>query len=490
MEREKFEDSLKDAFDKAEISPSESVWTNIELDLEKAEGGKMKRSLLFFKLLAAASIVFAMGVGSTFLYVKQQQNEATQITLKENQITTDPTNSKQQQPVNNNSKTQRNLIAENGRADLSGANTRANQTKGLPVDEKIQRDGNAVDGSQKITAISDTYPETSDNNHDVSNQTELHTQNIIGAVDVTRQSETSELLFYKKPSSSLVSNKQAQIHLPKQEEADPVALMLARLNAEEEAVKNASSKKQSTSEKLWTSVGFAAGSFNTVSSGISPSTSNTFLASNSQVADKEATASGTAYSVGVNMGTKLSTKWVLQGGVNYLTQSSDYTAQAAVGSSNFQNFRPASINEFDKLNESEGGQNQDKLVATAPYNVNNNVQYLSVPLQAGYMIIDKKFALQLNAGVSTELFLQNTRSADGQNFDKVTQGRGADSPYRPVNFSGLAGTEISYKFGSRYRLSLNPGLRYPFRSVYKSDIGVQSTPLTFDVGLRFRYIFH
>src|SRR5688572_9019857 len=98
------------------------------------------------------------------------------------------------------------------------------------------------------------------------------------------------------------------------------------------------------------------------------------------------------------MGTRISKRWVLQGGVNYMSQSSDYTAQTAVGSADFQSFRPASIEEFNKLNESEGA-SQDKLVATAPYNVNNNVQYLSLPVQAGYMIIDKKFGLQLNAGI-------------------------------------------------------------------------------------------
>jgi hypothetical protein len=66
MERRKFEDSFKDAFQDAQMEPTDGVWTNIELDLEKASGGEMKRRLLFYKLLAAASITFAMcvaGVG-------------------------------------------------------------------------------------------------------------------------------------------------------------------------------------------------------------------------------------------------------------------------------------------------------------------------------------------------------------------------------------------------------------------------------------------
>ena len=39
MERGEFNDLMKDAFKDAEATPSENVWTNIELDLEKAERG-------------------------------------------------------------------------------------------------------------------------------------------------------------------------------------------------------------------------------------------------------------------------------------------------------------------------------------------------------------------------------------------------------------------------------------------------------------------
>ena len=132
----------------------------------------------------------------------------------------------------------------------------------------------------------------------------------------------------------------------------------------------------------------------------------------------------------------------------------------------------------------------NKILYSAPYGVNNSMRYLSIPMQAGYLLIDKTFGLQLNAGVATDLFLQNTISADSDHLEKTSQPVGSDSPYRAVNLSGLLGTEFSYRFGENYRISLNPGIRYPFNTIYKSELGVQSTPLTFDVGLRFRYIFN
>jgi hypothetical protein len=292
--------------------------------------------------------------------------------------------------------------------------------------------------------------------------------------------------------------KKIQLRIPVSEnEADPVVAMLARLELREMQVSGADENKKTTdaeTENFWTSVGLAAGSFNTIHTAVSNTSTNTLIASNSQIANQEAKASGYTYSVGVNIGTKISSRWVLQGGVNYLTHSSDYMADNAVAASaDYKSFRPASIHELDKLNESlvNGDKLADeKLVYTAPYSINNSMRYVSIPLQAGYLLIDRSFGLQLNAGVATDLFLNNTLKAEGDNLGNSSQSSGSDSPYRAVNLSGLIGTEFSYRFGPHYRVSVNPGMRYPFNTIYKSDLGVQASPLSFDVGLRFRYIFH
>jgi hypothetical protein len=275
--------------------------------------------------------------------------------------------------------------------------------------------------------------------------------------------------------------------------ADPGMLLLAKLAAEEQQyLEEDKNEKKNKSEQLWTSVGFAAGGFNANNPTVSAPQSSAYYSSSngaSNTAAKQSNASGVAYSFGVSVGAKLSDRWVLQGGVNYLTQSSDYTANnVVVVDNNFQAPKTESLNTFSAL--VADASTQTRVAQTFPYNVNNNVQFVSVPLQAGYLVINRKFGLQVNAGVSTDLFLQNTITPDGGGLTKTTQGRGGDSPYRSLNFSGLMGTELSYKIGHRYRVALNPGLRYPFSSVYKTNTGVDATPLTFDVGLRFRYIFH
>jgi hypothetical protein len=129
------------------------------------------------------------------------------------------------------------------------------------------------------------------------------------------------------------------------------------------------------------------------------------------------------------------------------------------------------------------------LVQTNPYDVSSTLEYISVPLQAGYLIVDSKFGWQMNGGLSTDFFLRNTLNSDASGFLKSSQGSGSESPYTGVGFSGLLNTEFSYRFGERYRLSLNPGMRYSLNSLYKSSVGLTSQPLTLDVGLRLRYLF-
>ena len=281
------------------------------------------------------------------------------------------------------------------------------------------------------------------------------------------------------------------------EEVDPVVAMLARLDRREQEMRgddNQRDKKDhsSLSEKLWTSIGFAAGSFNTIQPAVGGSAPQpSALAMNAgPIVDEETQASGFAYSMGVNVGTRLSERWVLQGGLNYLTNSSDYTANNVVVTSagpQQQRFRAATTHEV--INK-EAEDLNNKILFSAPYNVNNSMRYLSIPMQAGYLLVNKTFGVQLNAGVATDVFLQNTVTPDSDNLDKATQPGGPDSPYRTFNLSGLVGTEFSYRIGDHYRLSVNPGLRYPFSTIYKSELGVLASPLTFDVGVRFRYIFH
>jgi hypothetical protein len=589
MERRKFEESWKEAFAQAEISPSENVWTNVELDLEKAKGDRLKKRLVFYQLLAAASVVFAMGVGIAVYVVSndtitkqhlalQQPASANPSQQKASPAESKKSDLKKDQAIENvldqsNNNTAENDVRSNDRNARSADQT-VNPAESTKSDlEKNQVSENAIVQSNKNTAVNDvrsddrnsrstdqTQPSTvADFTVSEKQKTDGRSQQSSGKtfrkgetiqvangdegnslpptltnsmhsssqeqISIAREEKNVEGIFspsLNRPLPALVENQKIALHVSgagQQEAApDPVALMLAKLAQRENEIsqqKAAEEKEKSRDgENLWTSIGFATGSFSSVNSkapdegsyaaldalnygsNLQAGSANTYAS----VADKETKASGVTYSMGVNIGTKLSERWVFQGGVNYLSQSSEYTQDNLLPNDDFTSFKPLTINDIDKMSMSSSMDQEDvtrssgarnAIVNTPPHNVNNNVRYLSIPLQAGYLVVNRDFGVQLNAGVATDLFLQNTitATADGEKVDPAKAGIGEDSAFRPINLSGLMGTEVSYKFGSHYRIALNPGLRYPFSSIYKSD-DYKATRLTFDVGLRFRYIFH
>lgn len=436
MVRQKFEESFRDAFNHAEVAPSDSVWVNVELDLEKTSGGKMKRRLLFFQLLAAASMVFAMGVGSVY-YLKTSPDTAQPLTQQPSIHAEKNSNSiTQQQSINSDvDNTKSNEAIRNRENNNSGSN------QGVP------------ESNNALMAIS-TERSTEAVNPSVQSETLL-------AINRQHEVRTSN-----RSLPSLVNVEEPRLKVPVTE-PDPGMVLLAKLRDEE---KKFQKEEPVIEERVWTSIGMGAGTFNpnTTSAPVS-------LSSFGNPASSSNPSSGSSYSIGLSVATKVSKRIVVQGGVSYLTQNAEYTSSAVSGGY-------ASLNEFVSSDNRE-------ISATSPYQVNSNLQFMSIPLQAGYIVVDRTFAVQLNGGFSTDLFIQSTLTPDNSSVDKVSQGAGSDSPYRTVNFSGLVGTELSYKVGNHYRIAVNPGLRYALNSIYRSEMSTETSPVTFDVALRFRYIF-
>jgi hypothetical protein len=90
MERRKFEESFQDAFKSAEVPPSDKVWTNIELDLMKADTSKMKKRVLFYQLVAAASITFAVVMAGITMYSSPEDSRLIASSNSGNPGLTDP----------------------------------------------------------------------------------------------------------------------------------------------------------------------------------------------------------------------------------------------------------------------------------------------------------------------------------------------------------------------------------------------------------------
>jgi hypothetical protein len=264
------------------------------------------------------------------------------------------------------------------------------------------------------------------------------------------------------------------------------APLVATLEAPEEIEET--KKEKSHSNVLWLALGGSAGNYtpNTSSSNAASSASSFSAGPQNYDAFNKTTSPpkpspkvGASYSVGVMVGKKFG-RIVLQGGINMSRQQISYVSNY---DSKTSGVSKAAVSDYLQNNSSA------QLSFTNEYTVNSTMEVVSIPVQVGYMIIDRKLGWQFNTGVSPDFFIRNVLVDQSGAHGKFTQEAGSASPYRSVNWSALVNTELSYKIGKQYRISLVPGIRYSFNSILKEPTD-NGRPIIFDVGFRFRYMFN
>lgn len=438
-ERQKFEQTWQEAFAGAEQTPSEGVWMSIERTLAVTEGGEMKRRVVFYQRLAAAAVLFALALGTftTYYYFGTQPSETLE-SLSSAQSVNPPVNP-QSPPA-----------AANADQNPETTQRSGNDDSGNRIDNTN------TESNQIMLALTDAEEAVS-----------MQKNNAAEDKSVMRTTQVAWLSLSEiKPADATVHNKIRPVTIVRKLPAMPASFMAdAR-------------KKNQTSEHLWAAVGAAAGNYSPQMSSNTQAQAATGLLSNQVTSD--ASNKGSAYSLGFNMGARLSDRWVLQGGFSYLNQAIGYTSNIASTNTSNQSF--ATVADY-----AVKAQNNYSYTVTNPYEINSVNEYVSIPVQAGYLVVNRKAGVQINSGLSTDIFLRNTLTDKSGQLDSYSNGSGDDSPYRTVSWAALVGTELSYRLGSQYRVALVPGLRYSLSPVLKSDAA--STPLVWDLGFRFRYIF-
>jgi hypothetical protein len=206
MESNRFEDSFRNAFDGAEVLPSASVWKNIELDLAKESGGKLKRNLLMFQLLAAASVAFAFGFAGLYYLSQPTANDSNTQSLTEHNI---PKHSPTTEPT---------------------------QAQKLKSDERLSNRIAQEKPAQGMDHVSHK-----------SDKPLVDQSSII-------QSENSgiEYTINRKGLSDFVETKKAVLVLPKEERVEPDAgmVLLSRLKDEEKKYQDEEKKAAGSREKI------------------------------------------------------------------------------------------------------------------------------------------------------------------------------------------------------------------------------------------------
>ncbi len=478
--RTEFEDKFREVFEEAGTSPPESIWDKIDAALSKGEAASMRKRAAWYKMLAAASIIFALGVGifsiNHILNTEQKEQVAAQ---KEEQL--------QQADADNKSSDEIDGI-ENELADEGGA-------------------GETVSGV--LAAASPTPSQSSDmkkssKSHDPAG----------GSYNIAQSTENKG----KKAALFAGLGDQGESWL---DLAFPSLASLG-INEEDEGLvysidhiyyipyipKDAFKKNKQQNKKgpiLLAGLGFSAGMFDPkFRDAASPATSGGVFYASSKlgaVSDRHTTFNTAnkdfmemrsagdevkpefAYSYGANIGIRIINRIVIQTGFEYrkansVIKTTGYLSSPEDGSN---------IPIVASYSYQQRGLSAVKSVSEI--SLDNQYEFAAIPVRLGYIVLDKRFNITVLAGMSPEFLLKNKIEDQSGFLETLTTGTGFDSPYKNVYFNGSVGTMLGYTIAGQYSVTVEPKYRFALNSFMKDDFYLNSYPASFMVSFGVSYNF-
>ena len=277
------------------------------------------------------------------------------------------------------------------------------------------------------------------------------------------------------------------IVMPTRDERD---IFLAEMSQEEldalgQGYDEDSQKKESHYDNAWAGLSFGAGSFelnptnSTGTNGVafsqtSDRENNIFTAENAQE------QTGASFALGVDFGKKVARKWVVQSGIQYA-----YNESASEGILRVTDRRGQPNPSAVAGSESFSNRN-----AEFDFELFNTLELLSLPVRAGYIVYENdKVGFLVSAGVSTDVFIDNSVQERTGQFTQNDLDLEQGAEFRTVNFSGLFGGEVFYRFGGGYTFAVEPSYREALNRYTKDSEDVSSKPSWLGVGFRLRYEF-
>ncbi len=261
------------------------------------------------------------------------------------------------------------------------------------------------------------------------------------------------------------------------------------------AVAAASQREVLKEDRLWAGVEAGAGNFNSslsTTSAFTNTVNQTNLASalgndgfvnpsteiNSEISD------GIATSIGLDLGLRLGSRWTFETGIAYTNVDSRGDASINVldvyAVDNAEFFGSPADTDLPVLSTTSR-QTTTEVQDSYDYDVDlrSSVRFTSVPLKAGYFIMDRKMSLRLNVGLAANYFI----GSQVRGSDNVVAGSINDS-YNLWSFDGLGGVEIGYSIFDRFDVTLEPNYRQSITPI--SDANASMSRFLIQTGLRYK----
>lgn len=466
FEGDSFEQEWKDAFEDASEQPNPGVWSNIERDLAYRQMASLKRKARFYQWAAAAAMFIAAFLGMNYL-------------ISDKTINTGELSDAGTQNVELNNQ---QAFTNGSTGDQTSENSDQNEVINLNSVNDKNSERNSFTGNS-----------SDDSNTDLNSGYTL-----LGYSDEDQQIEPAYLAL-----EALEGKRIDQAEVAYAVDANTERRMYSKAINGKFAQRK--SKKAHSSEKFWAGVGVGSGSFdpnyqsgpsNLLASSLNLSTAENYAATNSfriesqSPAVREGMKSGSTIDMGLNFGVRVSENWIVESGL-YFTQADAVTQTNVVVES------PNVVEPIAASSETRGVTELNNLVGTEKIiqysyqdvNFDNQFQFASLPIKAGFILIDSRLNIVLNAGVATNLYLGNKLEDPNSDVANVSIGPGKSSPYREVSFAGLGGLQIGYALFDQVEFTIEPYMRQPITSLTKQSTSFVASPsgLGINTGIRYRF---
>jgi len=197
-------------------------------------------------------------------------------------------------------------------------------------------------------------------------------------------------------------------------------------------------------------------------------------------------ASGRSVAGGFNLGKKLSKRFVLSSGLHYSAFNTGSATSQLV--SDPENNTYALTNETSDSNLESALSDGNLSYAGKQVQLANAYQYLTVPIKAGYVLLDKKINITLNTGLSSNILIDSKLVSTGDEQDLNNDFNTSDN-YESVYFNFLTSVEFGYVFKEHYQLLLEPNYNQALSEFTNSNHTDHGKPRSLGVAIGFRYNF-
>ena len=193
----------------------------------------------------------------------------------------------------------------------------------------------------------------------------------------------------------------------------------------------------------------------------------------------------------VNLGMTIKDRFVLEGGLQYVQTELVQQSNFMVETISYPTSMPAQNPSVVAENTNKGVQKAQEIAYTnTETELKNRIDFASVPLRAGFIFLDQRLSLRVNAGLVTNFYLGNIHRSLDDPTPLAEFTTSDNSLYRNISFSGQTGVSLGYRLLQNIDVTFEPNYTQSFQSITRSYMGFSSVPNGFGVMAGVRYNFN